>query len=188
MVVMTGPERISCIFFDEDVPDRVPWMEQAIASDVASAILGRQADTGAMLLFQSECEAWLRGDAAHAEWVEKVRKDLVEFAVEMGIDMIGPPWCMGSRPTRKTGPGEYLFEQGQDSASLWKIDPETGAAGWKRIRGREATLEDLPGQIEAMERSLEENPPRESDYEHLLAYREEARGRIEILGSAFLAI
>ena len=185
---MTGRERIRCVFFGTGQPDRVPWMEQAFASDVASSLLGRPADTGSMLLFQSECEAWLKGDDAHQEWVEKTRRDLVDLAIELGIDMIGAPWCMGQRPTKKLQPGVYLFQGGDGSESVWQIDLQTGAAGWKRIKGRQETMPDIEASAAWIERSLAENPPKASDYDLLMAYRALAGERIEIMGEAYLAI
>ena len=58
--------------------DRAPFYTTAISCDVSSALLGRPVHTGTGSLRFAEVAAWADGEAAHAEFEERMIEALVE--------------------------------------------------------------------------------------------------------------
>ncbi|MCC7491266.1 MAG: hypothetical protein IT204_02915 [Fimbriimonadaceae bacterium] len=121
---MTGRQRVLAAF-DHVEPDRVPFFEQAFASDVASALLGRPAATGTTLLHYEEAAAWMRGEAAHAQWVEQCYDDVIAIARHTQQDMICPPWRRPQRPTRQTDTYDFLYGDPAGLWDLWRYNPDS---------------------------------------------------------------
>ncbi len=123
--------------------DRPGIFEQAFASSVASKILGRRALTGSTSLHYEESRAWMRGESAHAEFLDRVYEDTVALARALDLDAIYPPWRFGTRPTRQVD--EYTFLYGDESGDGWvkmSFDPASETYGVV-ARGREPTSEDV---------------------------------------------
>jgi len=105
---MTPKERIRAAF-DHREGDRVPLFEQSVASDVASEILGREAFTGTTYLHYQEAAAWMQGDAAHQEFEERLKADVVALARALEFDMLHPPWRASQRPARQLDECNFLY-------------------------------------------------------------------------------
>lgn len=110
--------RVEAVFAGRK-PDRVPICEQAFASSVASEILGREAHTGGTELHYRESLAWMRGEQAHAEFVERVHRDVIELHRLLDLDILFLPWRFAARPTRQLD--EYRFLYGDPDGDAWSV-------------------------------------------------------------------
>lgn len=182
---MNGAARAECVFHKRGVPDRVPWMEQVISSDVASAIMGRQMHTGGIPLWLAEAEAWMEGDAAHEQWLDTVLRDLVCFCRQMGIDCAAPPWRLGRKPCAKIDDETFLFDNG---ATLWRYDRASGAMGWKRLKGSAPSFDDLPAIVEAAQASAARYSPSPADFWEYARMRQLAGDDLLVAGRSFLSV
>ena len=120
---MTKRERIWAAF-EHRQADCVPAFDQAVASDVASEILGRQAFTGTTLLHYQEACAWMRGDAAHDAFVRQMTLDQVAIARELDFDMLTYPWRISARPAAQPDPYTVVYGDLEGDHSIYKFDPE----------------------------------------------------------------
>jgi len=100
-------------------PDRIPVLEQSFASSVASEVLGREVTTGSTDVHYAEAEAWLKGDSAHEEFVDKLYEDCVALHRAMDFDILCLPWRMGGRPTRRLEKHTILY--GDLDGDYWKV-------------------------------------------------------------------
>ncbi len=138
---MTSRERIEGIFAGK-TPDRVGRYEQSVYSSVASKILGRGAITGGTQVHRDEAEAYLAGDAAHEEFVERLYRDRAELGRVLGFDMIGLAWRHSERPVKKVAPNEYLYGDPDGDWRIYRYDPASETFGLARA-SRKMTLEDI---------------------------------------------
>lgn len=121
--------RIRAVFSGE-WPDRIPVCEQAFASSVASEILGRKVHTGSTELHYEETCSWLRGEAAHDEFVEQLYQDTVALHRALDLDILFLPWRMPQRPTRQVDGFSILYgDPAGDDWSIWRLDPGSKTYG-----------------------------------------------------------
>ncbi len=105
---MTSRERVlAALRFVE--PDRVPFFEQGVASNVASAVLGRPALTGGGLFRREGIEAAMRGPDAYREYEEGWFQDWCDLVEALDFDVVSLPWAGGGAPSRKLDDCTYLF-------------------------------------------------------------------------------
>jgi uroporphyrinogen-III decarboxylase len=110
--------------------DRVPICEQAFASTVASRILGREMITGSTDVHYYEACAWLDGEQAHEEFVERLYKDCIALHRFFDFDIFFLPWRNTVRPTRRLTEHRILF--GSQDGSDWGVgqfDPASHTFG-----------------------------------------------------------
>lgn len=154
---MTGRERILAAFSHVE-PDRVPCFEQSIASDVASAILGRRAYCGTTLLHYEEAVAWMQGDEAHAAFEEQLYQDVAAITEALELDMIHVPWRRNVRPTRQLDEYNFLYGDPDGDHEVWGFDP-LAKTFYRRLVHRErppsGNPDDLEPGIAQMEQRLE---------------------------------
>jgi uroporphyrinogen decarboxylase len=107
-VSVTSLERVlKTLRFKE--PDRVPYFEQGVASNVASAILGRTALTGGGGFRRMGVEAAMAGPDAYTEYVETFFQDWCDLVETLDFDVVSLPWAGAGAPTRKIDECTYLF-------------------------------------------------------------------------------
>ncbi|MBN1809295.1 MAG: hypothetical protein JW909_09535 [Planctomycetes bacterium] len=125
---MNSRDRISAVFCG-GIPDRVPLYDQAIASTVASGILGRKADTGSVELHYAELCSWDAGEEAHAEFERKIYRDLMDVARELNWDAVHIPWRISAKPARRID--EFTFMMGDEDAEfvVLRYYPDTHVTG-----------------------------------------------------------
>ena len=116
---MTGRQRIAAAFAAEPT-DRVPIFEQTVFSNVASAALGRPLDIGGGELRYREVCAWLQGQAAHAQFVEKMLQDVAWLYREVGYDMVRMPWRETRQSSKRIDEHTFLFGDRED---VWRSSP-----------------------------------------------------------------
>jgi uroporphyrinogen decarboxylase len=111
---MTGRERVQTSIFHE-TPDRVPLFEQEVASNVASAILGRRAYTcGGGIGWREVAELLFKGKRDFL--VERASKDLKDLYLILDLDMIRPPLLPSKGPEKKIDSNTYYYE---DEETWW---------------------------------------------------------------------
>jgi hypothetical protein len=175
-------------FFWGDAPDRIPFYEQAVASGVASALLGRTAHTGSMRLLRDCAEAGLRGPEAYEEFIATVLDDWTALADLLSFDGIGVPW-LGGGATQKVGEHEYLFGDPEGDWYVNRFDPVAETWGTVRKSGREPTLDELEQRGREQARQIANAPPAtEEDFPHLRMLIERNRGRRAIVAGLGLGI
>ena len=106
---------------------RPPAWEQAFSSDVASAILGREACTGSTVLHYQEAVAGSQGEAAYQEFVERVGENVIALARSLNWSAVSPPWLRG-RPSRRLDEHTFAYGQG-DELVIYRYDPDTCTYG-----------------------------------------------------------
>lgn len=128
--------------------DRPAICEQAVASSVASEILGREAHTGSTELHFRESLSWLDGESAHAEFVDRVYQDVIALHRALDYDIFFLPWRMSARPAKRLDENTLLY--GDQTGTDWWIgryEPDAHTFG-KIDEGRQAaTFEDAQVEI-----------------------------------------
>ena len=121
---MTSLERVlTTLRFQE--PDRVPYFEQGVASNVASAILGRTAHTGGGGFRRFGIEAAMRGTDAYKEYEETYFQDWCGLIEALDFDVVSLPWAGGGVPSKKLDANTYLFGDMDDSWCVLRFDAES---------------------------------------------------------------
>ncbi|MBI4027659.1 MAG: hypothetical protein HY360_21915 [Verrucomicrobia bacterium] len=111
-------------------PDRIPICEQAFASTVASRILGREVVTGSTDAHYFEGCAWLEGEQAHEEFVDRLYRDCAALHRFFDFDILFLPWRHSVRPTKRLSENEILY--GDPAGSDWSVgrfDPQSHTFG-----------------------------------------------------------
>ena len=109
---MTGKQRV-ILAFQHKQGDRIPVYEQAFASDVASEILGKKVYTGSTSLHYEEAKAWIQGENAHQDFVEKLWEDMIFLTKYFKFDAVDMPWRREEKPTKQID--EYTLFYGDES-------------------------------------------------------------------------
>lgn len=131
----------------------MPLFEQAVASDVASELLGREAFTGATYLHYQEAAAWMRGEQAHADFEERLRRDLLDLARVLRWDMISPPWRHSARPAAQLDEYNFLYGDPDGDHYVARFDPQakTFQVAARRTRAHAPAMpDDLAPAVEAL--------------------------------------
>ena len=139
--------RIQAVF-EGRKPDRVPICEQAFASSVASLILGREAFTGSTDVHYAEACAWLDGENAHEDFVEKLYQDTVALHKALDLDILFLPWRFDTRPTKRVG--EYRILYGDPAGDEWAVcefDPQSRTYGCAEEAHPAPTFEEVCAHI-----------------------------------------
>lgn len=149
---MTSRDRIMAAFAGRRT-DRVPVFDQTVFSNVASAAMGRQLDIGGGELRYREVCSWMKGEAAHAEFVDKVLRDVVWFYRKMGYDMIRMPWRETRRPSQQIDQNTFLFGDRDGQWAVCKYSPEAGSwheiDNYLREGGADRLVADISRQVKA---------------------------------------
>ncbi len=148
---MTPLERVlNALRFEE--PDRVPFFEQGVASNVASAILGREAHTGGGAFRARGVEAALAGPDAYEEYVETAFEDWCDLVETLDFDVVTLPWLGGGPPTKKLDEYTYLYGDLDGAWCVMRLDPfsDTFYALDSSLR-HEGALAEIEAQIREME-------------------------------------
>lgn len=122
-------KRIESVFSGKE-PDRIPLCEQAFSSTVASKILGHESLTGSTDLHYYESCAWLLGESAHSEFVDKCYTDIVELHKKLDFDILFLPWMMHEKPSKRIDDSRILYSsKNDDSWSICKFDQKSHTYG-----------------------------------------------------------
>ncbi|MEM3693303.1 MAG: uroporphyrinogen decarboxylase family protein [Candidatus Bathyarchaeia archaeon] len=116
---MTGRERVRAAIFHE-IPDRIPLFEQEIASNVASAILGRHTYTcGGGIGWCEIAELLFEGKRDFL--VERASRDLRDLYSTLDLDMVRPPLIPSESggPIKKLDANTYYYKD--DDTKTWRV-------------------------------------------------------------------
>jgi hypothetical protein len=151
---VNGKERVFTMLSGK-TPDRVALFEKSVYASVGSKILGRPALTGGTTIHRDEAEAWLKSDAAHDEFIERMYADYGEIVRLLGYDCIKIPWRMAARPTRKLSEFDYLYgDIDGDSWQIMRYDPQSEHCGIVDSASRRRGIDELRRDVKAAEKAL----------------------------------
>ncbi|MGC9319579.1 MAG: uroporphyrinogen decarboxylase family protein [Armatimonadota bacterium] len=164
---MTPRERVLAAFAKEHT-DRVPVHHIGTCSEVASALLGREAYVGGGIQQWREVTALWQGEDAHDEFVQRSFEDAIDIALVFGNDIIRPSyWRYTRTPTEKIDENTFLFGEGpEESWTVLRFDPPSEQChifSYHPEAGQ--TFEDLEAQIGASERAIEDYQPTQQRYD-----------------------
>jgi uroporphyrinogen decarboxylase len=173
--------------FAGKTPDRVGRFEQSVYSSVASKILGRPAITGGTEVHRDEAEAWLAGDTAHDEFLEKLYGDRAEIGRVLKFDAISLGWRFAARPAKKVSENEYLYGDPDGDWELYRYDPESETFGRAASSQGKRSIEDLKDIIAEGERRTAE-PADESEDPWLRRLVDDFGDELAVLGYGAIVI
>ncbi len=165
---MLPKERVAAVF-EHQPTDKVPIYMAGWSSRAASYVVGRKVIVGGGCpQYYEACALW-EGEQAHAEFLERIRRDALAVATAADLDYVRATyWRMPEKPTRRID--EYTFYYGDDTN--WRVMryyPELELYGViDRSPRPEPTIEDLQREVEMMEASGPA-PQRPEDYPELAA-------------------
>jgi len=191
---MTGKERVLNALEHKE-GDRVPIHKHAMASSVASEILGREVFIGSTSLFYEEAKAWLNGEKAHKEFEEKVWDDLIAITKYFEFDTITMPWRMTEKPTKQLDEYTFLYgEKNNDkSFNLWmpswhieRFSPFSRTFGLVDSSDRNLQPEDIPRKVEQMEKDYARSyrPLTEEDFPEIKRLVDSFGDKLAVIGNA----
>ena len=188
---MNGKERVMAAFRHERT-DKTPICHIGFSSDVASALLGREAYVGGGIQQWREATALWQGEDAHQEFLERSFQDAIDVALAVDNDIVRPSyWRYPTPPTRCIDENTYLYEYGPEEE--WKVlrhDPGTEQTSIMDYRPK-AGAEDLEAVVEAEERDIESYQPTEARFafeiraQQLLGHERVIRAGAGAVGSPY---
>jgi hypothetical protein len=163
--------------------DVVPVHHVGFSSDVASAILGREAYVGGGIQQWREAVAHWTGPDEHAEYVERCYRDAVDLALATGSDVLRVSyWRYDRKPTKRIDENTFLYEYGPESD--WRVlhyDPGSEQCDvTPYIPKPPATFETIEREVEADERSLVDSGPSTAGHEFEVRAMQEMGADYEI--------
>ncbi|NPV07350.1 MAG: hypothetical protein HPY83_05215 [Anaerolineae bacterium] len=179
---MTPRERVLAAFQFQKT-DKVPIHHIGFSSDVASALIGREAYVGGGIQQWREATALWKGPDAHAEFLERSYQDAVAVAIAAGNDIIRPSyWRYNRKPTRKIDDNTFLCEYGpEEDWRVLKYDPGSEQCDIVYYKPRpEATFDTIEREIQQMEESLSRDQPTEEGYDFERRAKRELGDQYEI--------
>lgn len=152
--------------FEHQATDRVPVFHAGFSSWAASVILGREAYVGGGIQQWREAAALWAGEEAHAEYVERSRRDALDLTEALDQDMVRVTyWRMPTRPAREIDDRTFLYGDPDGEWQVMRFDPDTELYQvTDRSPHPPKTADDLEKEVERAERGLEAPPPTASSY------------------------
>jgi hypothetical protein len=159
-------ERVEAAFEQRET-DRVPIHHISFSSEIASALLGREAYVGGGIQQWREVQALWAGEEAHREFLERSFQDALDIALLCEHDIVRPSyWRYRVKPTERIDAYTFLFAHGQEED--WRVlryDPASEQCHIFDYRPRgQRTLEALERQVAAEERAVEDYRPGEAHF------------------------
>lgn len=154
----------------------VPVHHIGFSSDVASAILGREAYVGGGIQQWREAVAHWNGHDAHAEYVERSYRDAIDIALATDNDIIRPSyWRYDRKPMRRLDDHTFLYEYGtEEDWQVLRYDAASEQCDIVPYRPRPpANFASIEREVEAEERSL-------GDYDPAAGFAFELRAQAEL--------
>jgi len=170
-------ERVAAAF-EHKATDKVGVMHLGFSSEVASALLGREAYVGGGIQQWREAVAWWNGDDAHAEFVERSLEDAIDIALYCEHDIVRVNyWRYRPKPTRRIDEYTFMYEYGpEENWRVLRFDPPSEQCNiYSYVPESALTFEDLEKQLDERERALVDYDPSEENF----ANEFEARRRLE---------
>ena len=145
----------------------MPVHHIGFSSEIASALLGREAYVGGGIQQWREAVAYWQGKDAHEEFVERSFQDALEIARVCDNDIVRPSyWRYNVRPTKRLDDNTFLYAHGdEDSWKVLRYDPESEQCNvFDYIPKTKLTFEEVERGIAAQEKAVENYRPREEGF------------------------
>jgi uroporphyrinogen-III decarboxylase len=180
---MTPKQRVVAVC-EHRPTDRVPVYHASISSRMASLVLGREAYVGGGMQQWREAAALWNGEDAHGEFLERTKRDTIDLAEPLGVDMVRVTyWRLNEKPTRRIDDHTFLYGDPDSEWRTMRFDPGTElyqTVDWyPRV---ETTETDLETQVEQMELGLDAYRPGPEAFPDILMGIEELGGQREVAG------
>jgi len=168
-------------------PDRVPYFEQGVASNVASQVLGRKALTGGGRFRRDGIEAAMRGSDAYEEYLQRHIRDWGDLAEACQFDVITPPWHGGGVPSKKLDENTYFFGDPDGDWEVQRYSPESDTLHMVDSNVAHEGLAAIERRVRATMKWADQprDPPR---FPVLKALLERFKGRRAVAGGAGIAV
>jgi len=155
---MTSRERVQAAF-NKQPTDKVPIYHVGFCSQVASALLGREAYVGGGIQQWREAVALWEGEDAHQEYLERSFRDAVDIGLLCEHDIIRPSyWRHNVQPTKRIDDNTFLYAYGEEKD--WRVlrfDPPSEQCHiFPYLSQRKPTFEELDKQLTKQEQALED--------------------------------
>ena len=162
---MTPRERVLAAF-EKRPTDRIPVHHIGFSSQVASAILGREAYVGGGIQQWREAEALWRGEDAHREFLERSFRDAIDLALTLDEDVVRASyWRHPLKPTQRIDENTFLYAYGKEEDWLvLRYDPPSEQCNIFRYKPKKLSFEEVERGLEERERALADYAPREDDF------------------------
>ena len=162
---MNSVERIQATFEQRET-DQVPIHHLGFCSQVASAILGREAYVGGGIQKWREAVALWQGEDAHQEYLERSFQDAIDIALLCDHDIIRPSyWRYPSKPTKRIDDNTFLYAYGDEEN--WRVlrydQPSEQCNIFSYLPKAERTFDDLERDVARQEKATEDYRPRQED-------------------------
>jgi hypothetical protein len=161
---MNGKERVTAAFRHQQT-DMVPICHIGFSSDIASALLGREAYVGGGSQQWREARALWQGEDAHQEFLERSFQDAIDVALAVDNDIVRPSyWRYPTKPTKQIDEYTYLYAYGDEVD--WKVlryDPLTEQTNIVDYQPKKSA-EDLQAVVEAEEAAIQDYQPSEETF------------------------
>ena len=163
---MLPKERVQAAF-EHRPTDRVPVHHIGFCSEVASALLGREAYVGGgVQQWREACALW-KGPDAHAEFLDRTFRDAVDINLLCENDIVRPNfWRYDTKPTRRIDENTFLYEYGDEAD--WRVlrhDSQSEQCHVFDYRPRsDQTFDDIEAELAAKEDAVADLQPCEESY------------------------
>lgn len=163
---MTSNERVFAVFQQRETDD-VPVHHLGFSSDIASALLSREAYVGGGIQQWREAKALWQCEDAHQEFLDRSFRDAIDLALLCGHDIVRPSyWRHDVRPTRRVDENTFLYQNGEEAD--WRVlryDPDSEQCNISTYNSRaKLAIEDLEAEVAREEAATEEYQPGQEDF------------------------
>jgi hypothetical protein len=157
---MTPKQRVLAAF-NKKPSDKVPVHHIGLCSQVAGALLGREAYVGGGIQQWREAVAWWHGEDAHAEFLERSFQDALDVALLLDQDIVRPSyWRYDLRPTKRLDDNTFLYACGdEDDWRVLRYDPPSEQCNVFPYSPRQITMDDLEKDIREREKAVADYHP-----------------------------
>jgi len=171
--------------FEFQPSDKPPIYQAGFSSRVASAVLGREACVGGGIQQWRESRALWEGPDAHQEFVERSRRDPIDLAEKLDLDLVRPVyWRMSQKPAKRLDEHTFLYGDPDGEWQAMRCDPQTELYQVVARSPRpEPTMADLEKQVESAEKALETCRPTPADYADYKAVMDAVGSRRAVPGT-----
>jgi hypothetical protein len=164
---MLPKERFRAAFYRTPT-DRVPVHHIGFSSQVASAVLGREAYVGGGIQqWREACALW-DGEEAHAAFLERSLRDAFDLSVVLGHDLVRLHyWRLSQRPTRRIDDHAFLYGDPDGDWCVRRFDPPTETYQITDQHPAPATVSDfvlLEAGLAAQEATIADYEPGPDDF------------------------
>jgi len=164
---LTPAERIRAAFEKRKL-GRIAVFHAGFSSWAAGILLGREAFVGGGINRWREAKALWEGPEAHAEFLERTRRDAWELTKVAHCDMVRTTyWRLPERPTRRIDEFTFLYGDPDGDYVVRRLDPKTELFQVidQRNSAAPSTVDDLEREVIQMEERVAEYRPGKEEFE-----------------------